>query len=79
MDQGTRRFLDPAGSGRWKMNLTGINRHQLINAGIEEGNVTLCSPCTCCRKDLFFSVRAEGDPTGRQIGLIGMRPESSRR
>ena len=25
------------------------------------------------------SVRAEGDPTGRQISLIGLRPESSRR
>jgi len=79
IDQGTRGFLDPAGSGRWKMNLAGINRHQLINAGIEEGNVHLCSLCTCCRKDLFFSVRAEGEPTGRQIGLIGLRPESSRR
>jgi len=79
MDPATRRFLDPAGSGRWKMNLAGINRHQLINAGIEEGNVFLCSLCTSCRKDLFFSVRAEGEPTGRQIGLIGLRPESSTR
>ena len=79
IDPATQRFLDPAGSGRWKMNLTGINEHQLIDAGIKKGNVFRCSLCTCCRKDLFFSVRAEGEPTGRQIGLIGLRPESSER
>ena len=76
IDPATRRFLDPAGSRRWKMNLTGINKHQLIKAGIKEKNVFQSSLCTCCRKDLFFSVRAEGEPTGRQIGLIGLRPAS---
>jgi YfiH family protein len=78
IDPATRRFLDPAGPGRWKLNLAGINRHQLINAGIEEGNVFQCSLCTGCRKDLFFSVRAEGEPTGRQIALIGLQHGSSR-
>jgi YfiH family protein len=75
IDPANRGFLDPEGSGRWKMNLEGINRHQLINAGIKDENVFPCSLCTCCRKDLFFSVRAEGEPTGRQIALIGLRSQ----
>lgn len=75
-DASTRPFLRPAGSGRWKMNLSGINLHQLIAAGIREENVVPFPHCTCCRRDLFFSVRAEGDPTGRQLSLIGLRPET---
>ncbi len=67
-------FLHPEGSGQWKLNLEAVNRHQLINAGIEPGHITSSSLCTSCRKDLFFSVRAEGEPTGRQISLIGLRP-----
>ncbi len=77
IDAATRPFLDPAGPGRWKMNLSAINLHQLISAGIGPKNVTALPLCTFCRKDLFFSVRAEGDPTGRQLSLIGLRPEGT--
>jgi YfiH family protein len=74
-DPETGRFLRPEGSGRWKLNLAGINRHQLINAGVQQKNISTSSLCTSCRIDLFFSVRGEGEPTGRQIALIGLRPE----
>ena len=70
----TLPFLHPEGPGRWKMNLPGINRHQLTNAGVREANICISPLCTSCRKDLFFSVRADGEPTGRQIALIGLRP-----
>jgi YfiH family protein len=73
-DRKTRPFLQPEGSARWKLNLEGINRHQLIDAGIRGRNITHSSFCSSCRKDLFFSVRAEGEPTGRQVSLIGLRP-----
>jgi YfiH family protein len=73
-DPETGAFLQPEGSGRWKLNLEGINRHQLTNAGIQDRNITSSSLCTSCRKDLFFSVRADGEPTGRQIALIGLQP-----
>jgi len=78
-DEATRRFLHPEEPGRWKMNLAGINQHQLCNEGVQEGNLFLSNLCTSCRKDLFFSVRAEGEPTGRQIALIGLRPEPTER
>ena len=70
----TGPFLQPEGPGQWKLNLECVNRHQLINAGIRNSNITPSSLCTSCRKGLFFSVRAEGEPTGRQISLIGLRP-----
>jgi copper oxidase (laccase) domain-containing protein len=71
------RFFHPAGSDQWKMNLPGINQHQLMSEGIQEENIFALPYCTCCRKDRFFSVRADGEPSGRQIALIGLRPESS--
>lgn len=66
-------FLHPEGPHQWKLNLAGINRHQLIREGVGPNHITDLSCCTCCRSDLFFSVRAEGEPTGRQITLIGLR------
>ncbi len=73
-DRKMRPFFRPEGPGLWKMNLAGLNRHQVTRAGVREANVWISSLCTCCRKDLFFSVRADGEPTGRQIALIGLRP-----
>jgi hypothetical protein len=72
-DSRTGVFLHPQGPGQWKLNLAGINRHQLMEEGVGRKHITILSLCTCCRKDLFFSVRAEGEPTGRQITLIGLR------
>jgi hypothetical protein len=77
-DPATDRLVRPDGAGRWKLNLAGINRHQLSNAGIQAKNLWSASLCTSCRNDLFFSVRRDGEPTGRQIALIGLRPERSR-
>jgi purine-nucleoside/S-methyl-5'-thioadenosine phosphorylase / adenosine deaminase len=76
-DRATEPFLHPAGSGRWKMNLEGVNRHRLSRAGIRDENVFRSAICTSCRKDQFFSARADGEPTGRQISLIGLRPGSN--
>ncbi len=69
------RFINPVSSGQWRLNLEAINRHQLLQHGIREPNVSPGSVCTCCRNDLFFSVRSQGDPTGRQITMIGIRRE----
>jgi YfiH family protein len=74
-DPRTGPFLHALGSGRWKLHLEGINRHQLIDAGVGDENITPLSLCTSCCSDRFFSVRADGEPTGRQIALIGLRPD----
>ena len=75
-DRETGAFLQPEGPGHWKLDLEGVNRHQLIKTGVRDENITVSSLCTSCRKDLFFSVRADREPTGRQIALIGLRPEA---
>jgi hypothetical protein len=72
-DPQTGPFLHPQGPRQWKLNLAGINRHQLVSEGVAHRNITVLSLCTCCRTDLFFSVRAEGEPTGRQMAVVGLR------
>ncbi|MGA6927715.1 MAG: peptidoglycan editing factor PgeF [Desulfosarcina sp.] len=48
-----------------------ISRHQLISAGLSDGNVHNCDICTRCNPHLFFSYRAARS-TGRFAALIGL-------
>ncbi|NWG75847.1 MAG: peptidoglycan editing factor PgeF [Rubrivivax sp.] len=66
-------FIHNWGHGLYRLDLPGMNRHQLLAGGVKAENIFLCSVCTCCRPDLFFSLRAQGHPTGRQLSLIGLR------
>ena len=59
----------PCGPGKWKFDLPGANRLQLLKAGVPESNIFLSGLCTACRTDLFFSHRAERR-TGRQLNFI---------
>jgi YfiH family protein len=59
--------------GQWTLNLAEINREQLLENGMLEERILSSTLCTKCHADLFFSVRAQGEPTGRQLSLIGMR------
>ncbi len=43
---------------KWKIDLKGIVRRQLLKAGV--GKVSLLQYCTICRPDLFYSYRREG-------------------
>ena len=44
---------------------------QLQWAGLREEGVTVTGVCTSCRRDLFYSARGDGEPTGR-FALVGM-------
>jgi YfiH family protein len=44
---------------------------QLITGGLQQGQVTGSDVCTSCRRDLFYSARGDGEPTGR-FALIAM-------
>jgi hypothetical protein len=61
-----------------RLDLTAVARHQLASAGLKPANVLVADYCTACRTDLFFSHRAEGGRTGRQVAAIGIRPLSLR-
>jgi len=77
-----RRFVRRLGSidGMWapavrrgKLDLRAANRAILLEAGVVERNVTAVGPCTVCKRQRFFSHRASGGSTGRQLSFIGFR------
>lgn len=64
------QFFQQAGQhGKWKLDLPGVNRSQLLNMGIPPENISSSGLCTACRTDLFYSHRAERK-TGRQLNFI---------
>lgn len=54
-------------------NLWAANRHQLSRAGLK--HISQTDLCTACRRDTFFSHRAERGRTGRFGVIIGLDPE----
>jgi len=61
------------GNGRWSLDLVKANRLELLAAGLKERNVHSLGLCTSCRRDLFYSFRAEGR-TGRMLSVIMIEP-----
>jgi YfiH family protein len=61
--------------GRVRLDLHAANRAQLLRAGLAPGRIHAAPWCTRCRKDLFFSYRRDGAAAGRQMAVIGGRPE----
>lgn len=55
------------------LDLAEANRRQLIHAGVPAKNISDIGLCTFCRKDLFFSHRAEKGVTGRMMGAVGIK------
>ena len=60
--------------GQPRPDLKAFNAMQLLLAGVPE--VDVCSFCTACRPDLFYSHRQSGGKTGRQ-GAIAMLHSSA--
>ncbi len=58
---------------RWMLDLALANRLQIGGQGVPEGNISLSGLCTACGQELFFSHRASGGRTGRQINLLMLR------
>ena len=46
-------------------------RLQLLSAGLAEAHVARAGVCTACHRELFYSARADGEPTGRFV-LVAM-------
>lgn len=53
--------------------LKGINARQLEEFGVRIENIDICSYCTACSHDIFYSHRASGGTTGRQGALIHLK------
>jgi YfiH family protein len=64
-----REIASSRGNGRWSLDLAAANRTELVQAGLRERNIHALGLCTSCRRDLFYSYRAEGR-TGRMLSAI---------
>jgi hypothetical protein len=63
----------PRGNERWSLDLVKANRTELMQIGLLDKNIHSAGMCTSCRKDLFYSYRAEGR-TGRMLSVIMLKP-----
>lgn len=52
------------------VDLKGINKQQLIEAGVKPENIDICPYCTVCNNDLFFSYRNENATTNRHSAVV---------
>lgn len=59
-------------AGKWGLDLVKANRIELLQSGLEEKNIYSLGLCTSCRRDLFYSYRAEGR-TGRMLSVIMLK------
>jgi hypothetical protein len=64
------------GPGRFHLDLAGVNRAILMEAGVRPDEISDVGLCTACQTDLFFSHRAEKPRTGRMMNLILLKDES---
>ncbi|HEX7572740.1 MAG TPA: peptidoglycan editing factor PgeF [Bacteroidota bacterium] len=53
------------------VDLKGVNRGQLLDGGLQPGNVELSPYCTISDSSLFHSYRRDGAKSGRMMGVIG--------
>lgn len=67
-----KRVSSPRGGDRWSLDLGTANRIELMQIGLPEKNIHSLGMCTSCRKDLFYSFRAEGK-TGRMLSAIMLK------
>ena len=67
------RFSHPLGRKRWSLDLPRANTYLLTVAGMREENIHSLELCTSCQRDTFYSYRAEGKTSGRQLNFIAMR------
>lgn len=55
------------------LDLVEANRHQLLDAGLSPDTIFVQGDCTSCRRDRYFSHRADHGFTGRSLSVIGVR------
>jgi polyphenol oxidase len=59
--------------GRWRADLWELNREILLQKGFVSENIDVLRVCTYC-SPRFFSYRRDGPRSGRQAGLIALKP-----
>ncbi len=68
-----KKVTAPRDNDHWSLDLAAANKTELMQIGLPEKNIHVLGLCTSCRKDLFYSYRAEGK-TGRMLSVIMIKP-----
>jgi YfiH family protein len=63
----------PDQPGRYRLDLPGLVRGQLVEAGMKPSAIEVLPLCTACRADLFYSHRRDRS-RGRMCGFLGWNP-----
>ncbi len=63
-------FIRARGQGRYQVELTGINRAILLQAGLLEELIDVSRDCTCCQPERFWSHRYTGGVRGSQAAAV---------
>ena len=58
---------------KYYIDTMGINKKELINLGVLEENIYLSNICTKCSRDNYYSYRAHGQDSGRNVTLVCMK------
>ncbi len=59
--------------GKWHIDLPGCNRMQMVESGVDDGNIYSCGICTFKNADNYFSARRLGTESGRIFNAIYLR------
>jgi YfiH family protein len=54
------------------LDIKGMNKDQLLQAGVIEARIEVSDQCTICTPELYHSFRRDRDKSGRMMGVIGM-------
>lgn len=69
-------FIRPLPGGeKFQVDLKGANARWLTKAGLSPDHIAVCSLCTACRPDLFWSHRRLGQARGSMAAMIELRTE----
>jgi hypothetical protein len=60
-------------NGRHYLDLSGINKKQILSLGVKETNIFDSKICTSCRNQEFFSFRLEGKGCGRMMSVAMLK------
>ncbi|WLR43614.1 peptidoglycan editing factor PgeF [Bacillus carboniphilus] len=70
-----QQYAKEVTKGQYAIDLSKINKLQLVEEGVKEKNIFSSSLCTSCKSDLFFSHRRDGGKTGRMMSFIGYKED----
>lgn len=61
------------GNGKYQLDLWEANRQIFLEAGVEEGHISMPNICTCCNPEFLFSHRASKGKRGNLGAFLGIR------